>query len=237
MKSTLKYSTSIQVSSSFIQGELIRYFPEELRNKRIVVIPEGVDTKYFMPSNERHTCKHLAVLYPASFLEHKNHQYLVKALELLPKELSISVKFTGEPNRYIDILLEKTTELVRSRIILTGQLSDSELLAEYQQCDVVISCSKYESSSLPILEGLSCGAMALASDIPAHREMAKDLPITLFGLENPELLSILLIQRLRERISRFEQLPINEFLAGRDWSEIGSRYLDYFEESLRENFK
>jgi glycosyltransferase involved in cell wall biosynthesis len=237
VKTTLKFSTSIQVSSNFIEKELMNYFPVELDGKYIIVIPEGVDTKYFKQLEERRVNKHLSIFYPAGFLEHKNHDYLFKALELVPEEFTFSVKLTGEPNRYIDNLMNKTTDLVRSRLVITGRLSDSQLLEEYQKCDAVICCSKYESSSLPILEGLSCGAIALASDIPAHCEMAKVMPITLFGLENPESLASILIQLLRKGLGGFQTVSFRNFSAERDWSVIASKYLDHFEEVTLENFK
>jgi glycosyltransferase involved in cell wall biosynthesis len=236
-KVTLKFATYIQVSSNFVRDELLVYFSANVSKKQIVVIPEGVDRSYFRGVAKQSFKNHLSLLYPASFLAHKNHEYLFKALELLPEEFSISVKLTGEKNTYIELLMARSTDLARSRITLTGRLSDSQLLEEYQKCDVVISCSKYESSSLPLLEGLSCGAAALASSIPAHLEMAKDLPITLFDLDNPESLTSALVQLLRERQQEFRKLTSVKNLAGRDWSEIALMFLDFFQDATLENFK
>jgi len=55
-----------------------------------------------------------------------------------------------------------------------GHVSDAVLLNLYKGAVAVVSASRYEGFSLPLAEGMAAGTPALASDIPAHRELVED---------------------------------------------------------------
>ena len=65
---------------------------------------------------------------------------------------------------------------VAPRLHLRGRVSQAELDAWYARADVVASLSHRESFGLAVLEGAVAGAAVVASDIPAHREVAAYLP-------------------------------------------------------------
>jgi glycosyltransferase involved in cell wall biosynthesis len=53
-------------------------------------------------------------------------------------------------------------------------LSRAELASLYRQASLVLLTSEAEGFGLPAIEALGCGAIVLASDIPAFREVAGD---------------------------------------------------------------
>ena len=58
-------------------------------------------------------------------------------------------------------------------VVLAGYLSDGDLLAVVAGATAVCMPSIYEGFGLPVLEALAAGRPVLASDIPAHREIAE----------------------------------------------------------------
>ncbi|MCZ2823780.1 MULTISPECIES: glycosyltransferase family 4 protein [unclassified Modestobacter] len=57
-------------------------------------------------------------------------------------------------------------------VVLAGYLADAELRATVAGAAAVCMPSHYEGFGLPVLEALAAGRPVLASDIPAHREVA-----------------------------------------------------------------
>lgn len=54
---------------------------------------------------------------------------------------------------------------------LPGYMPEHDLVALYRSAAVVVCPSIDEGFSLPVIEGMAAGAVVLASDIPAHREL------------------------------------------------------------------
>ena len=55
-----------------------------------------------------------------------------------------------------------------------GHVSEPVLLAFYRQAFAIVSASRDEGFSLPVVEGMAAGLPALVSDIPVHRELVAD---------------------------------------------------------------
>jgi glycosyltransferase involved in cell wall biosynthesis len=58
-------------------------------------------------------------------------------------------------------------------VVLAGYLSDQDLRGVVAGATAICMPSRYEGFGLPVLEGLAAGRPVLASDIPAHREIAQ----------------------------------------------------------------
>jgi glycosyltransferase involved in cell wall biosynthesis len=70
-----------------------------------------------------------------------------------------------------------------------GHVSDAALLDLYGQAFALISPSRDEGFSLPLIEGMAAGLPCLASDIPAHAELVTD-PDCRFALDDDAALSL-----------------------------------------------
>lgn len=233
VNTTLVTANYVQVSSKFIANEIIEYFPERIDGDRIIVINEGVNLLKYKPLQNRPMRNDIRIIFPGSFLIHKNHEYLFRALSLMPSDTRITVRITGQINELGRDLLVKYEQVASQFVELIGRPSDLQLLREYQEADAVLVCSKYESSSLPILEGLAAGAIALASNIPSHLEMSDDLPIEIFDLEDPSSLVELLMNL--NKYDRAGALGIS--IERYSWDSVACLYLDYFNQLVLENSK
>ena len=64
-----------------------------------------------------------------------------------------------------------------------GHVSDSELLDLYRRAFALVSPSRDEGFSIPVIEGMTAGSLCLVSDIPAHAELVTD-PDCRFALDD-----------------------------------------------------
>lgn len=101
--------------------------------------------------------------------------------------------------------------------------SDRELEALYERATVTVSPSFYEGFGLPVLESLARGIPVVASDIPAHREIAADA-VVYFDPSDIEELGHALASLLddTERLSRMSQRGIRRASAF-SWEETARR--------------
>ena len=226
---TLRYSSIIQCSSLFVRKEILKYFNLENQDSKIIVIPEGVDILHFAFVPQNRKPMKFRIFYPSSFLKHKNHQVLIQALSLLDKNTSFEIHFTGKKNELRDEIEAKCQFFRNIKCSFLGEISSSDLLSEYSRSNLVISCSKYESSSLPILEGIAIGRPIIASDIEAHIEMAKHLPIDIFKQDDPLDLSKAIVRQIEgfknaQVVKDFSHDAIKQF----SWDNIIKEYEKYF---------
>lgn len=122
----------------------------------------------------------------------KNPELLLRAMAARPGLSETELVITGGYDEQ---------EAARLRAIrpvaLPGRVSDAMLAGLYAQALAVVTPSRAEGFSMPVVEACRVGVPSLASDIPAHRAL---LPARfLFGPDDVEGLAALLEETLRAR--------------------------------------
>jgi glycosyltransferase involved in cell wall biosynthesis len=96
-----------------------------------------------------------------------------------------------------------------------GRLTDGELVAAYQRCDMVVFASLYEGFGLPILEAQAIGRPVITSNFGAMREAAGDgallvdpysvdeIRAAILRIKNEPALREELVRKGRENVERF----------------------------------
>ena len=229
---TLKSVSLLQSSSRFIQSQIQYYYKGYLGNKPIVVIPEGVYSDTHV-SDSFDLEKGLDLFCPASFSHHKRQDVLLDSISTLSQNVVRNVQLTGDWNNVYGMQLFKTFS-IDPRVNFTGYVSRNEIEELYSQSNAVISCSEYESSSLPILEGASRGKILIASDIEAHKEMGEYLHIFYFKTGSPQSLknvlqgvSLLSMDELND-IRRANMVSVRSL----SWKVAAERYWNAFTKLL-----
>ncbi len=135
--------------------------------RRIHVTPNGVDARFFearAPEGPR-----APYLLAVGTLEpRKNLPVLLDAFRILRREgRDLELRLVGRQG-WGDLLpLGDLAPYVR----LTGQLGDDELPSLYAGAACFVIPSLYEGFGLPLAEAMAAGTPAVASDIPALREV------------------------------------------------------------------
>lgn len=116
------------------------------------------------------------IMYSGAGDERKNHLRLIKAFSLLPKSFRQNFQLLiagGLPaNLHSKFLAHaKSCGLRSSEVIVTGGVSDNELLQLYNLCDLYVFPSWHEGFGLPALEAMCCGAAVIGSNTSSIPEV------------------------------------------------------------------
>ncbi len=219
---TLKHASSVHVSSRFIEGTILKNYPALYHRERFCVVHEGVDISRFKDDGRE---KKRQIIFPARSWPHKNHVTLFKAIEGIGAGNMPDIIVTGATQEDF----KKNLPGLPGSVIFKGVVSERELTDLYKESFAVISCSLYESSSLPILEGVAAGCIGIASSIPAHLEMAQHLDLALFAPTNSEELT----QLIRNLTSEFDGNLNNprrnsQKISRYDWVNVGDSLIREF---------
>lgn len=153
-----------------------RYFGEKAKafapNAPIHPIYLGVDTKRFVPSDAAESP--VTIICTRGFAPVYNNGYIVEALSLLPETLpDFRVVFTsaGESLRQTRELADRLlAPKMRERVAFLNGVTDEGMLKNLQAAHIYTSVSRYDGTSISLLEALSCGLFPLLSDIPQNAE-------------------------------------------------------------------
>lgn len=166
---------------------------------RVVSISTAVDETFHPGAPDP---EHLAALHarlgitramlmcaPGGFDSRKNIDGLIAAYGMLPQpqraahQLVIAGKINdGERQRLAD--LARQHSLGPDELVLTGYLSDADLIDLYRSCALFVFPSLHEGFGLPALEAMACGALAIGADSTSVPEVIGN-PDALFDGRQP----------------------------------------------------
>jgi glycosyltransferase involved in cell wall biosynthesis len=124
------------------------------------------------------------ILVPAGPEWRKNLDGAVDAYSRLSPELrdrhqlAIASKIAdGQRVKFFDYCAERG---VADNVVVTGFVSDEDLVRLYQSCELVMFPSRYEGFGLPVLEARRCGARVITSNVSSLPEVMPE-PAALFN--------------------------------------------------------
>ncbi|MGE8454052.1 MAG: glycosyltransferase family 4 protein, partial [Pseudomonadales bacterium] len=109
------------------------------------------------------------IMYSGATDDRKNHRGLIQAYGLLPKSIrdTYQLVLVGglplEHRRQFEGYVHQYG-LTASDVIITGRVSDKDLIHLYSICDLYVFPSWHEGFGLPALEAMSCGAPVIGSN-------------------------------------------------------------------------
>ncbi|MGH9967699.1 MAG: glycosyltransferase family 4 protein [Pyrinomonadaceae bacterium] len=216
----------VTVSESAKQDLMNRF---GLSDDMVKVVPDGVDPVFRPLADRVETNRKLAaygltsdqrfILYVGGISPHKNLATLVDAYASLVKESKdqgVKLVLIGDFERDVfyssyPAVRDRVEALSLSgRVLLTGFVSDADLLHFYNAAELLVLPSFAEGFGLPALEAMACGTPVAVSNAGALPEVVGDA-----GL----LFDPYSAQEIRQRL---QQLIENEELCG----ELGRRGLE-----------
>jgi glycosyltransferase involved in cell wall biosynthesis len=245
------------VSSSFIAGELHRFYPDFDDRVRVVRLGIPPQPRAALPDEwirfkERHRLPDRFVLTVGFLLPHKNQKVILEALALLKRDgEGVPLVCVGPNSRD----LERAPGLARSGYtgeILSaaerrglrhgvdffglGQIEDVELEMLYRRTEGLVMPTLYEAGSFPIREAIRAGCPIICSDVPPLVEDLKwaGAEALMFDPHNPRDVARALHELLADPVSaRRRAAPFrNQVGAAFDWKKTAAGYLDAFQDAI-----
>jgi glycosyltransferase involved in cell wall biosynthesis len=196
------------------------------------VIYGGVDPSKFHPLNIK---KENKVLFVGKILRVKGIDNLIKAVQGLDIELHVDAKLLDK--KYLKLLMNLDRG---SKAIFNFNVTDKELINEYNSAVVTVLPSIIEIFPLVVLESMACGTPVICTDAGGMPEIVED------G-ENGFIVPLNDPKRLEEKIRYFLENPDESKRMGENarkriledftWDAVARRCIEGYSELLNEERK
>ena len=155
-------------SSEETAREITRSFrvpPQKIRN-----VYNGLEAEFLRPLNgDRRVPKSLLFVGNTDDTK-KGIVYLLKAMTLLPEDVTLTIVDQGKPFKsYAPELAEGWG--LSARVHFTGKIPVASLIALYRRTEVVVLPSLYEGFGLPAAEAMACETPVVATKVGALPEV------------------------------------------------------------------
>lgn len=157
---------------------------------------------------------------PGGFDARKNIDGLITAYSLLPGPMRSAHQLVivsrindGERQRLEDVA--RRSGLAADELVLTGYLSDADLIDLYRSAALFVFPSLHEGFGLPVLEAMACGALVIGSDSTSIPEVIGN-PEALFDARQPSSIAAIIEQvlgdpALQERLREHGRAQVRKF--------------------------
>lgn len=202
---------------------------EQADEVSVAVVPNGVDTSYYIPLQREARTQAPRVLFVGRFHRQKNLFTLLSSFADACERVSMELVMVGD-GPLGDALRAHATALgCADRIVWAGWLEKPELRATYQSCDIFVNPSLYEGMPNTVLEAMACGLAVVASDIGGNDQLVENERTGLmFDLSQPQRLTDAIVRlaqnnALREQLGAAARTLVS---ANHSWRAVARSYLD-----------
>ncbi len=141
------------------------------------------------------------IMYNGALDPRKNLDRLLLAFSLLPTELRHrhQLVFVGKVGKVDQQRLVRLAQKIdiHEHFVLTGHVSDEDLVALFSHCTLFVFPSLHEGFGLPALEAMACGAPTIGSNVTSIPEVIGRAD-ALFDPTNPEDIATKIIKALTD---------------------------------------
>jgi glycosyltransferase involved in cell wall biosynthesis len=123
------------------------------------------------------------IFYPAQFLPHKNHIYILEAIKILKdKNILIDVVFAGRERTNLKYIVGEINKFsLQDQVTIVGAVDSEYLPYLYKDSLALVMPTYFGPTNLPPIEAMALGVPVIYSDLFFNNEQVKDifLPINL----------------------------------------------------------
>jgi len=162
----LHYDFQISVSEDFLRYKNV--------NKKIEIIPNGVDVKIFN-SVKTIKDKDFKIIFVGRLHPQKGLIYLLKAMVLVIREIkNVYLILVGDGKLKKYLKNESKKLKLADKIIFKGELKGKKLIKEYKTSHLFVLPSIYEGQPLTLLEAWAAKIPVVVTDVGANKNFVEN---------------------------------------------------------------
>jgi len=171
VRRALSYSTAVIVDCETVKAACLEL---GAKRQKIIVVPWGVDLDAFPYVPHRNTRS------GANLLSLRNHEevydlrtlisayYLALNNDWLPAKTKLVIAGSGTLTEELKSLVDSLG--LSAKVSFCGHVSESDLGSLIRDCDIYVSTSLVDGTSVSLLQAMATGRPAIVADIPSNRE-------------------------------------------------------------------
>ena len=206
--------TCVSVAESEL---LLRRYPSV--EPRLSIVPLGADTQALLAAEPFETDRPI-VLVAGRLEAYKRVDTAIRAFASMRKDAQLVVCGTGSRRPALERLARELG--LAGRVSFRGQVSDGELRRWQRTATSTVSLSAREAFGLVLLEAAVAGSRVVASDIPAHAELAHRLERVgaPMAVVTPDAAAVAAVLDSQVEMGRLATLPDRSF----GWSAMARQF-------------
>ncbi|MFI8029186.1 glycosyltransferase [Serratia marcescens] len=243
----LKSADLLLTNSDYTSSEVIEWL--DIPESKVCTISAATEEHFdiseisannFSELKEKYGITRDVVLYaPGGFDSRKNFKRLIEAYSKLTPELReknqlvIVSKLSDSDRSYLHSIA-RNQQLRDDEMVLTGYVSEQDLVVFYQLAKLFVFASLHEGFGLPILEAMTCGAATIGSNVTSIPEVI-GYADALFDPYSVESISDKLQQALSDDVflAKLKKHALEQS-AKFSWDKAGTIALSRFERLVAE---
>ncbi len=241
MRYSIKKARRIITVSEFSRNEITRMYKNS--EKKICTVYNGISDE-FKPATEKEiqdTLKKYGISAPyiltvSNLQPRKNLKGLIKAFfKILKEKKDFPCKLVIVGKKlwlYDEIFSEIRNSVFRDKVVITGYLTQHQLVSLYSGAKMFIYVSFYEGFGFPPLEAMACGCPVITSSTSSLPEIAENAAIMVNPKDNEEIANA--IRKLYDDRELQNQLRIKGFKQAKKftWKECAIKTIDVYRNTL-----
>ncbi len=177
IKTINSYASYFSVVSPHIGNSLEEI---DVPRKKIIYIPNGVDTSKFKPSPKKSLRAYYGIAeddivftYIGRMTDQKRPLTLIRMFAKLTKELDNVCLVLAGDGKLLNDAKKLVSHLGLSKVLFLGYVDDSQLPSVYALSDFYFMASIYEGQPITTLEAMASGIPLIGPDLPALNLIVK----------------------------------------------------------------
>jgi len=200
----------------------------------IVVIPNGIDTEKYYPSQKQEPAKPIKALTVCRLISRKRIDLLIEAVGQT-RELGLDVRLNiaGEGN-LMETLKKLANELkVADRVTFMGRVPAEQMPQVYRDNDIFVMSSAHEGMSNAMLEAMASGLPIITTRCEGVEELVADNGVVVEQAQPEEIARA--IKKLADNPQTLRQMSLasRERAALYSWPSVAARYIRCYQQVLQ----
>jgi glycosyltransferase involved in cell wall biosynthesis len=225
-RSVLRHSDCVTVLSKALAEQALLLGASE---DRLDVIPNGVDTRVFRPSDEK---REPIVLYVGSLIERKGLRYLVAAFPAVLRHVpQARLVLIGEGPQRAELEKALDESGVRARVTWLPFMTQEKVRQWMRRARVLVLPSTEEGQGVVLLEAMACGTPVIGSRIGGIQDVITPQVGALVPPADPSALADSTVRLMRDmdRWDAASKAARRRAVQMYDWNQIAVRFVDLYE--------